>query len=41
MEKIFILIFIWHFIFFAEGSCDSFKNGVVFADRTYDYSEIF
>ena len=29
MEKIFILIFIWHFIFFAEGSCDNFKNDVV------------
>ena len=29
MEKIFILIFIWHFIFFAEGSCDNFKTDVV------------
>ena len=29
MEKIFILIFIWHFIFFAEGSCDNFKIDVV------------
>ena len=29
MEKIFILIFIWHLIVFAEGSCDNFKNGVV------------
>ena len=29
MEKIFILIFIWHFTFFAEGSCDNFKNDVV------------
>ena len=29
MEKIFILIFICHFIFFAEGSCDNFKTGVV------------
>ena len=29
MEKIFILIFIWHFIFFAEGSCDNFEKGVV------------
>ena len=28
MEKIFILIFIWHFIFFAEGSCDNFKTDV-------------
>ena len=28
-KKIFILIFIWHFIFFAEGSCDNFKNDVV------------
>ena len=24
-----ILIFIWHFIFFAEGSCDNFKNDIV------------
>ena len=32
MEKIFILIFIWHFVFFAEGSCDTFKT---------DYNEIF
>ena len=30
MEKIFILIFIRYFIFFAEGSCDNFKNDVVF-----------
>ena len=29
MGKILILIFIWHFIFFAEGSCDNSKNGVV------------
>ena len=29
MENIFILIFIWHFIFFAEGSYDNFKNDVV------------
>ena len=29
MEKIFILIFIWHFVFFAEGSCDNFNNDVV------------
>ena len=29
MEKIFILIFVWHFIFFAEGSCDNFKTDVV------------
>ena len=31
MEKIFIfiLIFIWHFIFFAEGSCDNYKTDVV------------
>ena len=29
MEKTFILIFICHFIFFAEGSCDNFKTGVV------------
>ena len=29
MEKIFILIFIWHFIFFAEGSCDNLKTDVV------------
>ena len=29
MVKIFILIFIWHFIFFAEGSCDNFKTDVV------------
>ena len=29
MEKIFFLIFIGHFIFFAEGSCDNFKNDVV------------
>ena len=29
MQKIFILIFIWHFIFFAEGSCDNFKTDVV------------
>ena len=29
MGKIFILIFIWHFIFFAEESCDNFKNDVV------------
>ena len=29
MGKIFILIFIWHFIFFAEGSCDNFKDDVV------------
>ena len=28
MGKIFILIFIGHFIFFAEGSCDNFKNDV-------------
>ena len=27
MEK--ILIFIWHFIFFAEGSCDNFKTDVI------------
>ena len=27
MEK--ILIFILHFIFFAEGSCDNFKNDIV------------
>ena len=24
-----ILIFIWHFIFLAEGSCDNFKTDVV------------
>ena len=29
MGKIFILIFIWQFIFFAEGSCDNVKNNVV------------
>ena len=29
MGKLFILIFIWHFIFFPEGSCDNFKNYVV------------
>ena len=29
METIFILIFIWHFTFFAEGSCDNFKTDVV------------
>ena len=28
-KKIFILIFIWHFIFFAEGSCDNLKTDVV------------
>ena len=28
-KTIFILIFIWHFIFFAEGSCDNFKTDVV------------
>ena len=28
-KKIFILIFILHFIFFAEGSCDDFKTDVV------------
>ena len=28
-EKIFLLIFIWNFIFFAERSCDNFKNDVV------------
>ena len=39
MEKIFILIFIWHFIFFAEESCDNFKNDVVLLIAPY--SEIF
>ena len=29
MEKIFILLFIWHFIFFYEGSCDNFKTDAV------------
>ena len=29
MEKIFILIFIRHFIFFAKGTCDNFKTDVV------------
>ena len=28
-QKIFILNFIWHFIFFAEGSCDNFNTDVV------------
>ena len=29
MEKIFIFVFIWHFIFFAEGSWDNFKTDAV------------
>ena len=36
MEK----IFIWHVIFFAEGSCDNFKTGLVLLIAP-DNSKIF
>ena len=29
MEKIFVLVFIWYFIFFTEGSFGNFKTDVV------------